>query len=58
MKTATKVALNILGMAAIFATFCTVVYIDKRVDEMDEAVFQHMKDEYNEKVMKNVCHAD
>lgn len=56
MKKAAKVTLNIIGLAAIFVTFCSVVYMDQKLTEMDEAVFQHMKDEYNEKVMKNACH--
>ena len=56
MKKAAKVTLNIIGLAAIFITFCSVVYMDQRLTELDEAVFQHMKDEYNEKVMQNACH--
>lgn len=56
MKKAVKVTLNVLGGLAIVATFCTVIYLDAKVNEMDEAMFQHMKDEYNEKVMKNACH--
>lgn len=56
MKKAAKVTLNIIGFAAIFVTFCSVVYMDQKITEMDEAMFQHMKDEYNEKVMQNACH--
>lgn len=56
MKKAAKVTLNIIGLAAIFVTFCSVVYMDQKITEMDEAMFQHMKDEYNEKVMQNACH--
>ena len=56
MKKAAKVTLNVLGGLAIIATFCVVLYLDDKVNEMDEAMFQHMKDEYNEKVMKNACH--
>lgn len=56
MKKAAKVTLNILGGLAIIATFCVVLYLDDKVNEMDEAMFQHMKDEYNEKVMQNACH--
>lgn len=56
MKKAAKVTLNIIGFAAIAITFCSVVYMDQKLTEMDEAVFQHMKDEYNEKVMQNACH--
>ena len=56
MKKAAKVTLNIIGLAAIFITFCSVVYMDQKLTEMDEAVFQHMKDEYNKKVMQNACH--
>ena len=55
MKKAAKVTLNVLGGLAIIATFCVVLYLDDKVNEMDEAMFQHMKDEYNEKVMKNAC---
>ena len=54
MKKAAKVTLNIIGLAAIFVTFCSVVYMDQKIT--DDAIFQHMKDEYNEKVMKNACH--
>lgn len=30
-----------------------VIWLDSKVEEMDNAMYQHMKDEFNEKVMKN-----
>ncbi len=37
-----------------FACICSVgVYLNEKIDAMDEAIFQHMKDEFNEKVKAN-----
>ena len=52
-----KTLLNIIGGIAILGTICAVVYLDEKINDLDDAVYQHMKDEYNEKVMKNACHA-
>lgn len=43
--------LIILGFAIEMACIVAVAwYLNKKIDAVDEAVFQHMKDEYNERV--------
>ena len=53
-----KTMLNILGGIVLFLTVNTVVYLDKKLDDLDDAVFQYMKDEHNERLMKNPCHVE
>lgn len=53
-----KTMLNILGGVAIVITASTVIYLDKKINELDNAVFQHMKDEHNRILMQNPCHAE
>ena len=49
MKTAAKVTFSVFSGMAIFMTFCYAVYLDKKLEDLDDAVFQYMKEEHNEK---------
>lgn len=45
-----KILKHVLYILAILFTFGAVCYVDNRVSELDDAVFQYMKDEFNSKV--------
>lgn len=45
-----KILKHILYILAILFTFGAVCYVDNRVSELDNAVYQYMKDELNSKV--------
>lgn len=49
-----KNALIALGFIFTFIFICAVgAYLDEKIDSIDDAVFQHMKDEFNRQVGKN-----
>lgn len=52
MKTAAKVTFSVLSGMAIFMTFCYAVYLEKKLEDLDDAVFQYMKEEHNEMIRR------
>lgn len=45
-----KILKHVLYILAILFTLGAVCYVNNRVSELDDAVFQYMKDEFNSKV--------
>ena len=45
-----KILKHVLYILAILFTFGAVCYVNNRVSELDDAVFQYMKNELNSKV--------
>lgn len=51
-------AINILALILVILNSIGIIYIkyldyqiNKKVDEMDNAIFEHMKDEHNSKIV-------
>lgn len=45
-----KILKHVLYILVILFTLGAVYYVNNRVSELDDAVFQYMKDEFNSKV--------
>lgn len=45
-----KILKHVLYILAILFTFGAVCYVNNKVNELDNAVFQYMKDEFNSKI--------
>lgn len=53
-----KTLLNIFGWAALFITANTVIYLDKRMNELDYELNQYIKDECDKVLMQNPFHTE
>lgn len=47
-----RIILNILFGVGLIFNFLGLVYVDEKVNDLDNAVFQYMKDEHNEMIAK------